>query len=246
MISTSEIGHAKNVSKLEELISSITSLGSAYNPSKKKLSITELQTLNSQGNEALKNVNDALGIYNTAVAARASAIAPLSKLIVRVMNSLKSTDASKQIIASADSYSKKIQGKRTSAKLTGEQKKSLAENGKEVKQKSSSQMSVDNRLDNFDKLINVLLNEKEYSPNETELKVASLKELHKSLKEKNTAVINALSALSKARSARNQLLYKEDTGLVAIANDVKLYVKSLFGSSDERYKKVSAIKFKAI
>ena len=60
---------------------------------------------------------------------------------------------------------------------------------------------------------------------------------------KNTAVINATTDLSNARINRNKVLYFKSTGLYDIAQEVKKYVKSVFGASSPQYKQVSKIKF---
>ena len=44
MASTSETGHAKNVANYEKLITDVTTLGIAYNPSKTNLKLTALNT----------------------------------------------------------------------------------------------------------------------------------------------------------------------------------------------------------
>ena len=49
MASTSETGHAKNVSNFDELISYALGYGSTYNPSKASIKLTALQTLLSRG-----------------------------------------------------------------------------------------------------------------------------------------------------------------------------------------------------
>jgi hypothetical protein len=59
----------------------------------------------------------------------------------------------------------------------------------------------------------------------------------------NTAVIDATTALSNARIARNHTLYDEKTGLYDIAQEVKKYVKSVFGATSEEYKQIRKIKF---
>ena len=104
-------------------------------------------------------------------------------------------------------------------------------------------MSYDNRLDNLSKLVNLLSSETGYAPNENELKVATLNTMLTTMKAKNTAVINAITALSNARIDRNKILYKEGTGLYDIAMAVKAYVKSVFGATSPEYKQVSKIKF---
>jgi|GEM_PF-3254365 len=113
----------------------------------------------------------------------------------------------------------------------------------EIKQISASQMSYDNRLDNFDKLIKLLTSITLYAPNEADLKVTVLTTLYNDLKAKNTAVINAATPLSNVRIARNDVLYKDITGMVSIANDVKAYIKSLFGATSPQYNQISSLKY---
>ena len=243
MASTSETGHAKNVANLDELTSFVTGYGTAYNPSKSSIKLTALQALSTSAKNAINAVNAAEPAYKNAVAAREAAFAPLSKLITRVMNALKATDTTEEVDASAKTLVHKIQGVRASAKKTEEEKKALAAAGKEVVEISSSQMSYDSRLDNFDKLIKLLTSVALYAPNEADLKATALTTLYTDLKAKNTAVVTATTPLSNARIARNDVLYKDVTGLYDIAIDVKTYVKSVFGATSPQYKQVSGLKF---
>lgn len=59
----------------------------------------------------------------------------------------------------------------------------------------------------------------------------------------NTAVINSTTDFLNAIIARNILLYDKPKGLVSVANEVKFYVKSVFGSSASEYREVRSIKF---
>ena len=243
MVSTNETGHQKNVANFDALIAFATGYGASYNPSKAALAIDALKALSDQAKDAINTVSTAEPAYKNAVAAREAAFAPLSKLTTRIINALKATDAAKQVVDDAKSVARKIQGTRAKAKLTDEQKKALAEQGKEVVEISTSQMSFDNRLDNFFKLTQLLASVPEYAPNETELKVDTLNRMMDDLKAKNAAVMDATTPLSNARIARNEVLYKENTGLYDVAADVKAYVKSVFGASSPQYRQVSKIKF---
>ena len=244
MANTSETGHAKNVTNLESLITSIIALGTTYNPSRDSIKLAALQALLTASTESLNAVNIAQAAYSNAVAARKVAFEPFSKLITRVMNSLKASGASTQVVQSARTIVRKLQGRRASAKITEEEKKALEAEGKEVNQISASQMSFDNRIENFDRLIMLLSSIPLYNPNEEELKVETLKALHNQLKEKNSEVILPIVQLSNSRIARNKILYKENTGIVDIAVDSKTYIKSVFGATSPQYKQVSRLYFK--
>ncbi len=246
MVSMSETGHSKNVANFDELISSVKGYGTAYNPTKASLMFPGLQNTSTFAKDAVAAVNAALPAYSNAVAAREVAFAPLNKLITRVINALIATDTSRQVDDSARTLVRKIQGRRASAKMTEEEKKNLAAEGKEVKEISSSQMSYDSRLDNFDKLIKLLSSVALYVPNEKELTVAALTTMYNDLQIKNSDVITANTPLKIARISRNEILYKENTGLVDVALDTKSYIKSLFGATSPLYKQVSKLEFRTI
>ena len=246
MVSTSETGHAKNVSSFDELISFATGYGATFNPSKALIKLPALQAQGIAAKNSISAVNAALSAYSNAVSAREVAFEPLSRLSTRILNALKATDTTTQVDESAQTIIRKIQGKRATAKKTDAEKQALAADGKVSKEISSSQMSYDSRLDSFDKLVKLLTSVPLYAPNEAELKVATLTALYTDLKTKNAAVVNATTALSNARIARNDIMYKATTGLVDVATDTKSYIKSLYGATSPQYKQVSKLGFKVV
>ena len=243
MASTSETGHAKNVANFEKLVAETSAFGTAFNPSKAALKLAELNTQLVTARAAVAAVNSAEPAYKNAVSARDAAFAPLGKLITRINNALKASDTTTQEDESALTLVRKLQGRRATAKKTEDEKKAAAAEGKEIVEISSSQMSFDSRLENFDRLIKLLSSIPAYTPNEADLKVEALTALYNDLKAKNMAVINAETPLSTARIARNEVLYKQNTGIVDISVDVKNYVKSVFGATSPQYKLISNLKF---
>lgn len=244
MANQSETGHAKNVANFETLISIVSGFGAAYNPSKSAIKTTALTSLSTSAKTVMNQVNTAEGQYKIAVANRDVAFEPLSKLATRIINALRASDVSEQIIASAESLIRKLQGKRATPKKTEEEKAALLAEGTTVKEVSSSQMSFDNRLDSLDKVVNFLSNIPEYTPNEEELQIITLAALYTSLSALNVAAVQAETALNNMRMSRNELLYKTGTGMVDVALSVKTYVKSLFGATSAQYKQLSALTFK--
>ena len=82
-------------------------------------------------------------------------------------------------------------------------------------------MGFDSRIENMDKLIQLLSAQTGYAPNETELTTAALTTFLTNMRAANTAAINAFTPLSNSRIERNKALYQAETGLVDIAGDVK-------------------------
>ncbi len=244
MSSTSEGGHPRNVANFGKLISECTGYSAGYNPSNPDISLESMRTLLTGSQGTLDSLNSGIPAYNNAIAARELAFKPLSKLITRVINALKATSAPDEIISKVVTLVRKLQGRRASAKLTEEEKQELIAQGKEVNEISSSQLSFDNRLNNLDQFIKLLASIPEYSPNETELQVTTLTAMLEDLKQKNNAAVEAASPVNLARIARNDILYRENTGLVDVALSAKRYVKSVYGASSPEYRLISGLVFK--
>lgn len=243
MASISETGIANNVSNFEVLTTSITGFGTSYNPSKNSIKLPALQALLNTSKEALNTVNIAQSAESNATAAREVAFNPLGKLITRVNNAIKASDTTAQVDENVLTIVRKLQGRRASAKLTDEEKNTLATQGIDTNQISSTQMSFDNRIENLDKLVMLLDSIPEYAPNEEDLKVESLKTLQAELKTKNNEAITASIQLDNTRISRNEILNTPLTGLVDVALDAKTYIKSVYGATSPQYKQVSKLRF---
>ncbi len=242
MASTTETGHAKNVATFEDLISFSTGYGVSYNPSKAALKLPALTTQLTGANAALQAVKVAKTAYDNATNARELAFKPMKSLATKVVSALAATEATNQTVDDAKSTNMKIQGRRAKA-VEKPTAAALAAGAEPVKTASTSQQSYDKLIDHFAQLIATLTAEPKYIPNENELKVATLNTMLTDLRAKNTAVINTTTALSNARIARDKALYVETLGMVDTAQDVKQYVKSLFGATSPQYKQVSGLKF---
>jgi len=242
MASSIETGHAKNVATFEDLISFCTGYGATYNPSKATLKLPAMTTQLTAANAALQAVKVAKTAYDNATNAREIAFKPLKPLATKIVNGLAATEATAQTVDDVKSTNFKIQGRRAKT-VEKPSAKALAEGAEPVKTVSTSQQSFDKMIDHFAQLIATLTAESKYLPNENELKVATLNTTLTDLKAKNTTVINSTTALSNARIARDKALYAEIVGMVDTAQDVKQYVKSLFGATSPQYKQVSGLQF---
>lgn len=246
MTQKSETGHAKNVANFENLITNLNSFGEVYKPSKDSITLPALTALLTAAKAAINQVNANEPALKNAVSAREMAFQPLIKLISRVNFALKASASASRVDESVQTLIRKLQGRRARPKMTEEEKKAAAEEGKEITEISASQMSYDSRLDNFDKLIKLLASIPEYAPNEDDLSIAGLTALYNDLNAKNTAVLNARVTLKTARTSRDKILYTPLTGLVDLALDVKMYVKSLFGTTSPEARQISKLEFKTI
>lgn len=246
MSKTYETSHAKNIANFEALISFVIAYGAIYNPSNALITIGNMQLQLVKAKDAVNELHVLLADWSNAVAAREIGFIPLKKLGTRLLNALKATDTPIQVIENMVTLNRKLQGKRASAKLTDEEVEVLAEEGKVVNQISAAQLSYDSLLDNFDKLVKLLATIPQYNPNEMELKVVTLTSLRDMLKQLNIAVVTTGVALSNVRLLRKEVMYDAETGLVATAQLVKMYLKSVFGVGSAQFKQISGMAFRVL
>ena len=244
MAKTSASGHTKNVDNLDTLIPSVTGYGAAYNPAKASLKLPALQALAISGRTIIAAEHSAEVATKNASDARSAIFDLLGPFITRIMNALRASGASEQAIEAAYMIARKIKGTPASSKKPEVELAAVATDAKPVRHITTRHMDFESRLDNFDLFIKQLASIPQYNPNEPELKVAGLTAHYNDLKAKNTAAVNALTQLSNARITRDDTLYRDSTGLVDIALDTKVYVKSVFGASSPQYKQIAKLTFR--
>ena len=241
MASTSEVGHAKNVANFQDLIEFVTAYGTTYNPSKNALKLPQLIALKASADATLANVITKNTNYNNKVNERITAFSGLKSLSTRLVNALQTTDATTETVGNAKTFNRKMQGKKASSSQTPTDPNTPAPTTI-----STSQQSYDQLIQHLAGLTSVLEAETSYTPNETDLQVATLQTKIADLTAKNTAVATAYASISNSRIARNETLYSSSTGLVETANEVKKYIKSVFGASSPQFAQVKGIQFKVI
>lgn len=243
MASTSETGHAKNVGNFQRLINFVTSYGAEYNPSKTELKLPALNALKTAASTAMADVVAKKQAENDRTNERSAAFAVVPKLATRLINALEATDASEEKLEDAKGFNRKIQGKSASS----DRKSPDAKTGEpESDPISSSQKSFDQIIEHLSGLLAVLESEPTYDPNEEELKTATISALIEDLTAVNNAAETAITNVSNARIDRNKILYTNEDSIVETAEDVKKYVKSIYGASNPKYEQVQSIEFKKI
>ncbi|GAW89280.1 hypothetical protein FPS14_contig00018-0036 [Flavobacterium psychrophilum] len=216
MASTSEVGHAKNVANFQDLIEFVTGYGATYNPSKNSLKLPQLVALKATAETKLTDVISKNTNYNNKVNERMVAFSNLKSLSTRLVNALQTTDATTQTINDAKTFNRKMQGKKASASQTP-----TDPNAPAPATISTSQQSYDQLIQHLTGLKSVLEEEPSYTPNETELQVATIDAKIADLTAKNTAVSTAYTNISNSRISRNETLYTSDNGIFETASEVK-------------------------
>ena len=236
MPSTSEVGHAKNVANLQKLTEQVT-VYTLYNPPVDNLKIANLQTLYTTASTKLNEVEEKRNANKNAITLRQSAFESLKSTCTRIINQLEIIGLPQGTIDQAKSLNRLIQG--------GQKKTSTPpEEGKEEpKTVSTSRQSYTQQAENFGILLQLLSTIPTYNPNEDDLKLANLNTYKESLVSSTQSVDQTEAELNNKLIERDNILYTDGTGLYSIAQNVKKYVKSLYGATSTEYANVSAIKF---
>lgn len=243
MTVNSESGHIRNVTNYSSLHSACISLGKGYNPANPALQTDGLVQHLTTAKATTQAVAEAEGEFKRLMSERKVAFAGFDQIVRRVDSALRSSTSSSEVDEKAKSLVRLLLGIRATPKA--DRSSSQAKDGEAaVRTRSSSRLGFDVRVENLDRLISLLAGVPAYNPNEKELKIETLKAYSADLKAKNDRVIKAEHALTNARTARNNAFYKPGTGLIDVAADVKLYIKSAFGPSSPEYKQVSKLVFR--
>jgi len=240
MSSTSEVGHAKNVANLQKLTEQVTAY-TLYNPPVTNISVASLQTLHTTATAKLAEVEDARTANKNAIALRQVAFENLKPTCTRIINLLDIMGLPEGTIDQAKSLNRSIQGAKKKPTTPAEN----PDNGQPSasNQISTSRQSYTQQAENFGILLQLLATVPGYKPNEEDLKLNNLNTYHESLVSTTQPVDQTEAELNVRLIERNQILYTEGSGLYTIAQNVKKYVKTIYGASSTEYANVSSIKF---
>lgn len=236
MSSTSEVGHAKNVANLQKITQQVTTY-SLYNPPIENIALANLQTLYTTATAKLAEVEDKRNANKNAIIIRQTAFENLKSKCTKIVNLLEILGLPQGTLDQARSMNRAIQG--SSKKTT-----TPPEEGKDAsKTASTSRQSFTQQAENFGILLQLLATIPNYTPNEEDLKLNNLTTYHASLMSATQAVDQTEAELNTKLIERDKILYADGTGLYTIAQNIKKYVKSLYGATSPEYTNVSAIEF---
>jgi hypothetical protein len=243
MKTTSIAGHKQNVTNLNVLSSRVSSFGSAYNPSNPTLTQPNLDLVGRNGQNANDRVDVAHVAFLNARAARINAAGDLDALVTRSLSAVKISGATTATIDQAKSLARKVHGKRASKILSEQELVAAKAEGHEVNQVGKHDSSYTIKIDNFSKYGLYLSSIAEYRPNEPDITPVALNTKLSDLKMKNIDYLNAVTAYESALASRDVVLYADHVGVVDVAQNVKTYVKSVFGATSPEYKQISSLVF---
>ena len=235
MASTSETGHNKNVANFSSAYQILQEMGTLYNPSNTNILLANLDPVKTEIATKITALNDKKPVYKNAVANREIKISMLGSRSTKVLNYFKSINVSDTDKENLANQVKKIRGDQKPKKVNPE----TADGGTI----STSQMSYDSRIANLDTLTTQLNSHPEYSPNEDEIKVATLQAFQQELVSLSSLVNASGNALITARKDRNDILYFNENNIIKLMQEVKAYIKSLGQVGEPTYKALVKLKF---
>lgn len=243
--------HAKQVAAFDKVLGHCNDQGDSYKPSTASMNRTAMSALLEEAQKSIDAVHKTQNDLVTAVNQRHRAFDQLPVLGTRIIGALKATGAPADHIADVNRIRKRFRSLPPASNRGTAQNESPGgqtgqTSGAEVPSTSAtrkrSHLNFESKLQNFAELIGLLQNDSPYQPNEPDLSIEGLTATLEALREKHKAVDNALFAVFKARTVRNEVLFSE-SGIYGIAKMVKEYFKSILGTRNETYKVIRKIKF---
>jgi hypothetical protein len=213
-------------------------MGSLYNPTNPNLLLANLNPVKTNLGGTITFLNNKKPVYKNAVADREILIAQLPSRLTMSLNYAKSTNISQTDKENLSSQVKKMRGDKKSKVVNPE----TAE-GDSI---STSQMSYDSRIANFDTYISQLSSLAEYNPNETVIQIADFQNYHQKLTNSSTLVNSAGNELITGRKNRNDILYNDQINVLQLMREIKAYLKSLGSAAEPYYKAIVKLQFKDI
>jgi len=245
-MNTNKKSHQQNVDNIEKLTKQVATFEPAYNCSEPRLSIANQLQLKLSGDEVLDGVMAAESACDDAVSARTAVFEDLDVLVTRVANGVRISEVSDQTIGQIESIVRDLRNKRAEEIIPPAKSEDGKEDEEQEKHNKIRNGSFGTRVENFNRLIKLLLTIAAYRPNEADLGIESLKARYEALKNANSVCISMDAIAAAARRQRQIVLYTAKTGLVPVALDSKLYVKSAYGANSPQYKSISGILFTKI
>jgi hypothetical protein len=235
MATAQETGHAKNTANFRQLLTACIGYGATYNPARPELVVAALITQADLCDSHLDALRTAVQNEKDAINARELEFKNLSKYATRIINALAAYNTPKNSMEEARSLINKLNGKRIG-------KIKLNPDGTAPNTISVSQMSMDMRVDTFEKLAKLVTAQPNYNPNEIEVQSATITTHASNLRTLNQTASTTRNITETARILRDKDLYTDANSLFNVAANIKNYVKYLYGASSPEFKQISSIK----
>lgn len=238
-----ESGHAKNIEAFGKMIAYGEMLDQARLNPPDDLTIDALRAMYMQGAVLQGNIGNSRADWRTIALARAQDIDKFVPLAAQAVGQLAARGASRETIADARGYVKKLQGKRAGKKAAdAASTPGIDESAKGV---SASQQSSTQSLAQMSELIDFLEAQNAYaSVTQAGLKISDMRSFVDAAQAKHDGSIAAVAALSNDRNERDKFYYINPDSIHTRMQRYKELVKGAYGAGSVEYKTVRAFEFK--
>lgn len=238
-----ESGHAKIAESLGKLAAFSETIDQTRLDPPPNMTTAAIRTRRATATTLQTNVGNSRADWRTVALDRAVGIEKFAPVASQSVGALAGRGASKETVADAMFYVRKIQGRRAKAKPPDNpETPAIDESEKGV---SASQQSSAALILLMYELIDYLEAQPEYALVKTAgLMPAEMRAMVDSVQAKHDLSINAAANLSSDRRERNKFYYLDDDNICDFAKQYKALIKGEFGANSPEYKTVNAIKFK--
>lgn len=243
-MSSSQSGIAQNVVSMGVLIEKVTAFSTKYNPSRVEFTIVKLKEVKASAEAAIKAEGTASNAKKKSAAIRNLILKALVKLITRSLNSLQISGAMEKTIEQGEAIVRELRGQRAEEKYSDEEIAAAKASGEELKYNAMHYGTIDSKMDNIGKYIQLIETEPLYNPNEPELATAAINDQYTALKTAQADWNRTDVNLDTVRVKRDLVISGDITGLCDIGAGVKKYVKSAFGPDSPEFKSLGDVKFR--
>ncbi|RZK41144.1 MAG: hypothetical protein EOO90_12090 [Pedobacter sp.] len=210
--------HAVNLANFDVLIVKIIMLGRYYSPLKEDIQLEALKSVSQNAKVAIANAEELYAQYIHEINVREVAFSELNVLYQAIFKLLSAI-----------------------TKMNETEVYMLLGTQKVVHSQFANQERYDFLLDNFCKIIKMLKVNPRYLPQDRQLEIVELEGYYASLYLKNNKVRQIYALFCNALMVRDEVMYRDNYGLVALTAQVKIYIKYHFGWNSEEYKQISRL-----
>lgn len=254
MAKSTETGNNKNVVIFNLFKNAVATFGELYQPFREDLRISALESLYNSCSNAISAAESSEMAKHALIQELPPKMKLLQSYIPRIKSLIKASTASANTKEAAIKLASMITPKSTSAKksvtaavtempIGSESASTQSAEEHSVKSAHNESRSVDSQLENLSRLIKFLETMPQYAPSVPELTTGALLQMHQDISGLHIAIETAKRNHKQETTKRNELLYKQDTGMVSIATAVKEEIKGTFGAKSSQYKLISTFKF---
>jgi hypothetical protein len=231
--------YTKKVESFSRLVAFCTGYEGKYNPGQPNLRIDALVAYIENAKQAMGRVTSAKSAFDTAVNSRKDEFESLVKLAPNILLALKNSDAAKEDLNDVRGFVRQLAG------YSPKDRKpvSAAEDAETKKRRSSLQLAYTSKVDWFDKLVQALENQPQYTSSVEALTKPGLKAKANQLKDLNSNVLSLYAGWSNARVERDKILFHNADSLYHVMAKVKNEVRMIFGSGSPEYTQIKSLSF---